>query len=51
MRVTGPFVVKPTVPVCSLVSGPEGPLIDFFDLFVDGMRFDPLPSAVEASPA
>ena len=24
---------------------------DFFDLFVDGLRFEPLPSAVEASPA
>lgn len=24
---------------------------DFFDLFVDGLRFDPLPSIVEASPA
>jgi uncharacterized 2Fe-2S/4Fe-4S cluster protein (DUF4445 family) len=24
---------------------------DFFDLFVDGLRFDPLPSVVDASPA
>ena len=24
---------------------------DFFDLFVDGMRFEPLPSVVEAAPA
>ena len=24
---------------------------DFFDLFVDGLRFDPLPSNVETPPA